>query len=146
MILILILPIDIYLIFNITQTFYLILCVSMKILPYYNTIFQPFHCSAAVGQYVDPNQSFLLSYSNHLPRTLVPSVDLKKKLYIYTRFFALNVLRYNRFVNKKWQYIYSFLFLNVEAQKYILTHKEKGRLATIRKKIPCPNFLRFISW
>ena len=135
-------------IFNIEkvkQTFYLILCFSMKILPYNSTIFLLYDCSAAVGQYVDPNQSFLLSYSNHLPRTLVPSVDLKKKLYIYTRFFALNVLRYNRFVNKKWQYIF-FPFLNVEAQKYILTHKEKGRLATIRKKIPCPNFLRFISW
>ena len=84
-----------------TQTFYLILCFSMKILPYCNTIFLLYDCSAVVGQYVDPNQSFLLSYSYHLPRTLVPSVDLKKKLYIYTRFFALNVLRYNRFVNKK---------------------------------------------
>ena len=130
---------------KVKQTFYLILCFSMKILPYNSTIFLLYDCSAAVGQYVDPNQSFLLSYSNHLPRTLVPSVDLKKKLYIYTRFFALNVLRYNRFVNKKWQYIF-FPFLNVEAQKYILAHKEKGRLATIRKKIPCPNFLRFISW
>ena len=103
-ILILILPIDIndfQDIKDITPTFYLILWVSMKILPYYNTILLLYNCSTAVGQYVDPNQSFLLSYSNHLPRTLVPSVDLKKKLYIYTRFFALNVLRYNRFVNKK---------------------------------------------
>ena len=122
---ILMLPIEIN-DFEHRTTFYLILCFSMKILPYYNTIFLLYDCSAAVGQYVDPNQSFLLSYSNHLPRTLVPSVDLKKKLYIYTRFFALNVLRYNRFVNKKWQYIFFPFFECWSSEIYTYTQGKRA--------------------